>query len=271
MFLLSRDVELNRQFRDMCGGGEEEAVIGEEEFWESRRQQVASVRAARAGQREGLEGFWWRKAQEEQDAAYVARKASVSAAVEIAGGGGGDGSSSATASSTSKKRGGGGGAATVKLSLKASDIAKIFALYPAVQRLYAAKVPHEVSEVDFWTQFVRSEFLQLRAGGSSGGGSVSASGAGGGGGGAGLGGMELEGGLFAAVGNSDSTPLAQTPVEKNELLATVDPTVNLHDVYGDYVADPVRNRQRIRWTNGSHGDKGDNENKKQARISRDIG
>lgn len=202
--LLDADPALQRQYLEAVVQG---GVVTEAEFWQSRHVLVAREMASRQGRQEGLEAFWWRKAREGQDLA-------------------------AAASSSS---GGAGRGKSFKMTLKADDVHKIFQLYPAVQQLYAQKVPHEVPADQFWAAFFKSEFLSLGKGASSGSGGASSS-SGGGGSATSEG---LEGGLFAAIGNANHQAPKRTPLELHALAAATDPSVDLLSAYGDYTTDPT--------------------------------
>jgi len=112
------------------------------------------------------------------------------------------------------------------------DVTKIFALYPAVEKLYRLKVPTETTEQAFFEAFFRSEFLHLGrpAGGASGGDGGATDG----------GSVALGSGLFASVGNADDVPAAASAGEVLSLAAVVDPSVDLVAAYGDYASEPVR-------------------------------
>ena len=56
--------------------------------------------------------------------------------------------------------GGGGGGATYKVRLTAANIALIFKMYPTVRRAYDDKVPHELTERQFWTEYLRSVYVE---------------------------------------------------------------------------------------------------------------
>jgi hypothetical protein len=199
---LDGDPSLQRQYLEAVVQG---GVVTEAEFWQSRHALVASEMASRQGRQEGLEAFWWRKAREGQDLAAAA----------------------------SGGAGGGRSGKSFKMTLKADDVHKIFQLYPAVQQLYAQKVPHEVPADQFWASFFKSELLSLGKGAASGGSASSSSGAS-------ASSIEgLDGGLFAAIGNANHQTQKRTPSEPHALAASTDPSVDLLSAYGDYITDPT--------------------------------
>ncbi|CAM9482075.1 unnamed protein product, partial [Chrysoparadoxa australica] len=109
--------------------------------------------------------------------------------------------------------------------LKAAQIHAIFVTYPAVLKAYQAKVPHELTEKEFWTKYFQSQYFHRNRGGAQSKSTISAA--------------DDMFSLYAAEEDAErqekelSGRTAESLTGKI-VTGTVDPMVDLTTQYGDY-------------------------------------